>query len=59
MGILKDIFGSSGEKVTSSENKAERAARDDYVKEAKDSGGGDPISQSPPDWAKDFSPSDK
>ena len=49
MGILQDIFGSSGGKVTSSENKAERFVIDDYIKEAKDSGGKDPISQSPSD----------
>lgn len=56
MGILSDIFGGSGEKVTPSENKAEREARTDYVKEAKDTGGKDPVPKEAPDWAKDLGP---
>ncbi|MBU1046670.1 hypothetical protein KKH36_02725 [Patescibacteria group bacterium] len=59
MGILKSIFGSSGEKVTPSENKAERSARDDYIKEARDTGGNDPVPKEAPDWAKDLGPSGK
>lgn len=59
MGILKDIFGSSGDKVNSSENKAEREARSDYVKEARDNGGRDPIPREAPDWAKDIGPKER
>lgn len=58
MGILKDIFGGKGEKVESSHNKGERSARDDYVKDAKDSGGKDPVPTSPPSWAEGLGPKD-
>lgn len=59
MGILKDIFGSNGDRVTPSENEAERDARSDYIEEARDNDGRDPISKEPPAWAKDIGPSDR
>lgn len=53
MGLLQDIFGGKGDKVTPSGNKGGRVARDDYIKEYKESGR-DPIPKEPPDWAKDL-----
>ena len=53
MGLIKDIFGSKGDKVTPSRNEVGRGARNDYIKEYKETGK-DPIPKEPPDWAKNL-----
>ncbi|MEK7614140.1 MAG: hypothetical protein AAB428_00535 [Patescibacteria group bacterium] len=55
---MKDIFGDSGTKVQPSKNEAERTARQDYISDARKSGGHDPVPTSSPDWAKDIGPKD-